>query len=103
LILAFFGDTFWRVRGMVGEERALIIFASSLAFVFFVNALSGPILSDPELMLALWILMLLPASVRRRVRPQTEARPHPSLPVGVRLTEVEVSQMTRSLPPSTAT
>lgn len=65
LILAFFGDTFWRVRGMVGEERALIIFAASLAFVFFVNALAGPILSDPGLMLMVWILMLLPATVRR--------------------------------------
>ena len=30
------------------------------------NALSGPILSDPRLMLLLWIAMLLPALVARR-------------------------------------
>jgi O-antigen ligase len=78
LMLAFFGDTFWRVRGIAGEERALVVFSASLAFVFFVNALSGPILSDPELMLMLWILMLLPATVRRG-RPAAETASEPAV------------------------
>jgi O-antigen ligase len=65
LIVVFFGDVVRRLRTAEGEERALIIFGASFAFILFVNALSGPILSDPGLMLMLWIAMLLPAVARR--------------------------------------
>lgn len=67
LMLTFFVDAFRRVRRASGEARALIVFAGSLAFVFFVNALTGPILATPRFMLTIWILMLLPALAGDRV------------------------------------
>jgi O-antigen ligase len=64
LIAVFFGDVLRRLRGAEGEERALIIFGASLAFILLVNTVSGPILTNPPLTLVLWIAMLLPALVR---------------------------------------
>jgi O-antigen ligase len=64
LILAFVGDAVWRLRHAAGEDRALIVFSMSLVFIFLVNALSFPILGDPNLTLVLWIAMLLPTIVR---------------------------------------
>jgi O-antigen ligase len=64
LIAVFFGDALRRLRRAEGEERALIIFGASLAFILLANTLSGPILSNPPLTLVLWIAMLLPALVR---------------------------------------
>jgi O-antigen ligase len=74
LVLAFFAEALRRARRAVGEERALILFGASLAFILLVNALSGPILSDPGLMLVLWIAMLLPALVRADRYAETSPR-----------------------------
>jgi hypothetical protein len=63
LMLSFYADAIRRLRRATGEARALVIFAMSLAFVFFVNALTGPVLSTPGLLLTIWITLLLPALV----------------------------------------
>jgi len=68
LILSFFADSFLRLRRAAGEDRALIMFAMSLVFIFLVNALSYPLLSDPNLMLVFWIAMLLPTIARSGAR-----------------------------------
>ena len=70
LALIFLRDSWRRLRGATGTERSLIIFAVATWFVFAVNALAGPVLdSRPHLLLAFWVLMLLPALV-----PHSQAR-----------------------------
>jgi O-antigen ligase len=54
----------WRFRSATKEERRLIFFAVSLWFVFVVNSLTGIILTEPELLLSFWVLMVLPMTVR---------------------------------------
>jgi O-antigen ligase len=53
-----------RFRSATKEERHLIFFAVTLWFVFVVNSLTGIILTEPDLLLSFWILMLLPMVVR---------------------------------------
>jgi O-antigen ligase len=65
LIVAFFADAVRRLRQARGVERALVIFAMALAFVIFLNTLSGPVLTQPDAILTVWIAMLLPALVTR--------------------------------------
>jgi len=65
LILSFFADGVSRMRRTTGEARGLVVFSMSLAFIFFFNALTGPILSDPRYMLTIWIAMLLPTVATR--------------------------------------
>jgi O-antigen ligase len=75
LILSFFADSLLRLRRAVGEDRSLIIFAMALVFILLVNALSYPLLSDPNLMLMFWIAMLLPTIARTGApvsQPETE-------------------------------
>jgi O-antigen ligase len=66
VILAFLADAVYRLRKADGEDRALIVFAMSLVFIFLVNALSYPLLSDPSLTLMLWIALLLPSIARSK-------------------------------------
>jgi O-antigen ligase len=75
LLLAFLGDAIYRLRRAKGEDRALILFAMSLVFIFLVNALSYPLLSDPNLTLVLWIALLLPTIVRARTDVEGAAKP----------------------------
>ncbi|MEP6811359.1 MAG: hypothetical protein ABI990_00065 [Actinomycetota bacterium] len=72
LILAFFGDAIRRLRGAEPEARALLIFSMSLVFIFAVNALTGPLFSDPTFALGVWVALLLPATVRRTPPPEAE-------------------------------
>jgi O-antigen ligase len=76
LFVSFFADALVRLRRSAGEDRALIMFAMSLVFILLVNALSYPLLSDPNLMLVLWVAMLLPTIARPRdelaAQPATE-------------------------------
>jgi O-antigen ligase len=67
LIALYFVDVGRRFLRTAGEERALVVFGASLAFVLLVNALAGPVLSDPPLMLMTWIGLVLPAAAGRRV------------------------------------
>jgi O-antigen ligase len=48
------------------EERALILFAIVTALSFLLNGLVEPLVTLPAIMLAIWTLLLLPASVPRR-------------------------------------
>jgi O-antigen ligase len=68
LIGVFFLDCGRRFLRSAGEERALVVFGGSLAFILLVNAVSGPVLSNPPLMFLAWIGFLLPA-VAARARP----------------------------------
>ena len=65
LMGTFFVDSARRLLHARGTSYVLIAFGMSLAFVFFVNALTGPIFSDPTFMLTIWIAMLLPAVARQ--------------------------------------
>jgi O-antigen ligase len=65
LIVTFFADAFRRMIRATGEERALVIFAMSLAFTCLFNALTGPILSDATFMMTIWLAMLLPSLAAR--------------------------------------
>jgi hypothetical protein len=61
LIIAFFVDGISRLRSARGETRALVVFALALAFIFLINTLTGPIMSSPTFLLAIWICFVLPA------------------------------------------
>ena len=74
-LLLLFGTFLWdairRVRGSLSFERALVLWAIGTWFILMVNALTGPIFSDPSFLLTVWIVLLLPALVSAR-RPQRE-------------------------------
>jgi O-antigen ligase len=74
-LLLLFGTFLWdairRVRTSLSFERALVLWAIGTWFIFMVNALTGPIFSDPSFLLTVWIVLLLPALVSAR-RPQRE-------------------------------
>jgi O-antigen ligase len=61
LIGMFLLQAYRRFRTTIGVERALIVWAVSLWFVFMVNTLVGPVLTQPYLLLTVWMLMLVPA------------------------------------------
>jgi O-antigen ligase len=66
LLLAIYLVEAWtRFRNATEEERRLIFWAVSLWFVFIVNSLTGIVLTTPPLLLAFWIVMVLPMVVRR--------------------------------------
>lgn len=65
LIVSFFADAVRRLRHARGVESAVVIFAMALAFLIFVNTLSGPVLTQPDAILTMWIATLLPALVTR--------------------------------------
>ena len=65
LLLAVYLLEAWsRFRGATAEQRRLIFWSVSLWFVFIVNSLTGIILTQPDLLLVFWILMMLPMTVR---------------------------------------
>jgi O-antigen ligase len=66
LIGLYYLDVARRFLRTAGEERALVVFGASLAFILLVNAVTGPVLSNPPLMLLTWVGLLLPAVVGRR-------------------------------------
>ena len=66
LLAVYLLEAWSRFRGATVEERHLIFFCVSLWFVFIVNSLTGIILTQPDLLLVFWILMLLPMTVRPR-------------------------------------
>jgi O-antigen ligase len=64
LMAVFLRDALRRLRVATELQRALILWAIGTWFIFMVNTLTGPILSDPNFLLTIWIAMLLPALVR---------------------------------------
>ena len=63
LMAIFLRDAIKRVRAATSFGRALVLWAIGTWFVFLLNALSGPILSEPTFLLTVWIVILLPAIV----------------------------------------
>jgi O-antigen ligase len=71
------GDAFRRYRGStVPEERALVMFAVVTALSFLLNGIVEPLVTLPTILLTIWALLLLPASVRE---PAPEQEPRPAL------------------------
>jgi O-antigen ligase len=63
LLAVYLLDAWSRFRRTTIEGRHLIFWAGSLWFVFVINSLTGIILTQPDLLLIFWILMLLPMIV----------------------------------------
>jgi hypothetical protein len=61
LCAMFLVDSVRRLRRATGVAQALIVWALATWFAFMVNALSGPILTDQEMLMTIWILMALPS------------------------------------------
>jgi O-antigen ligase len=59
-------DALRRLRRADGVEQALIIWALGTWLTFMINALAGPILSNPIMLLTIWILFALPSVVPAR-------------------------------------
>jgi O-antigen ligase len=64
LLMIYLLGAWIRFRRASEEERRLIFWAASLWFVFLVNSLTGIVLTDPDLLLTFWILMVIPFIVR---------------------------------------
>jgi len=63
LMGTFLWDAIRRARASISFERALVLWAIGTWFIFMVNALTGPILSDSTFLLTVWIVLLVPALV----------------------------------------
>jgi O-antigen ligase len=64
LLLVYTIEVWRRFRNATQDERYLLFWAASLWFVFVVNSLTGIVLTQPNLLLPFWILMVLPMVVR---------------------------------------
>jgi hypothetical protein len=63
LCCIFVVDTLRRLRSASPTGQALVVWSLATWFAFMVNALAGPILSDPEMLMTIWVLMALPSLV----------------------------------------
>lgn len=61
-------DCLRRIRGTDEVGQALVIWSLATWTAFMVNALTGPIFADPEMLLTIWVLMALPSCVTPRQR-----------------------------------
>lgn len=69
MVLVFAADAVRRYRRTQRPiERALIVWASLSLVTFLLNALTGPLLSDATLLLAVWLFLLVPSVAARRLR-----------------------------------
>jgi len=84
-------DCWRRIRRSTGVAQTLVIWSVGTWLAFMINGLSGPIFTDPTMMLTIWILMLLPSLVavgskqrapraRAVERRDADVQPHPVEP-----------------------
>jgi len=71
-------DCWRRIRRSDGVPQALVIWSVGTWLAFMINALAGPIFTDPTMMLTIWILMLMPSLVGLAQRTRGKASPLPS-------------------------
>ncbi|MBX5474233.1 MAG: O-antigen ligase family protein [Thermoleophilia bacterium] len=64
LLLAYVRDATRRLRYATGDGRVLVLWSLAMVFVYLVNTATGIVLTSETLLLALWVLLLLPAVVR---------------------------------------
>jgi O-antigen ligase len=64
LLLVYLTESVRRFRRGTSEERRFIFWAVSVWFVFLVNSATGPTITSPSLLLAFWVFMVLPMTVR---------------------------------------
>lgn len=69
LSVTFAVDCVRRIRHSVGHAQALVIWSLTTWIAFMINALTGPILADPEMLLTIWVLMALPSCVSGKAVP----------------------------------
>ena len=62
----YVADALRRLRRALSIESALIVWSLATWLAFMVNALAGPMFSNPVTMLTMWVLMTLPSIVPRR-------------------------------------
>lgn len=62
----FVVDSLRRLRGASREGQALIVWALATWGAFMINAATGPILSNPVMLMTVWILVALPSVVAMR-------------------------------------
>ena len=66
ILLVYARDTWLRFRHARDKhERVVIIWAAATLFVLLVNALAGPVFSDPNSLLLIWAVITIPAIVPR--------------------------------------
>lgn len=70
LMAVFLRDAIKRARAAISFDRALVLWAIVTWFIFLLNALTGPILSEPTFLLTVWIVILLPAIVSKSRPPR---------------------------------
>jgi hypothetical protein len=61
-------DAVRRLRRAGPVAQALVIWSLATWFAFMLNAFTGPILTDPEMLMTIWVLMALPGVVAARAR-----------------------------------
>jgi O-antigen ligase len=66
LCAVYLGDAVRRLRRAGPTGQALIMFSLATWLAFMVNALTGPILTDPLMLMTIWILFALPSLVATR-------------------------------------
>jgi len=67
-------DALRRLRSTSPEGQALIVWSLATWLAFMVNALTGPIFSDPEMMMTIWVLIALPSIVSASARAPGQPR-----------------------------
>jgi hypothetical protein len=63
--VTFVVDAVRRLRHAERTGQVLIVWALVTWLSFMINALTGPILTDPEMLMTIWVLMTLPSVVPR--------------------------------------
>jgi hypothetical protein len=59
-------DVVRRIRWSTGVPQAVVVWSFGTWLCFMINALAGPIFTNPTFVMTIWITMLLPALVVRR-------------------------------------
>ena len=67
VMIAYAVGALRRLRRAVGVEKSLLIWSLCTWFAFVVNAFYGPVLTDSTMLMTIWILMILPWVVPRRL------------------------------------
>ena len=63
LILVYLRDSAKRLIVARGRERVLVAWAVATWFVFLLHSVVEPVLTEPAMLMTMWILMLLPAAL----------------------------------------
>jgi O-antigen ligase len=77
LVGVFVRDAVRRLHTTAGVDRLLLVWSVAMWAILMVNALTGIIFTEPQSILALWAIMLLPALVRPAPAALAQKQPGP--------------------------